>query len=362
MRAGDVIVAVDGTSLKGALAATTSVARIKGRVGTDGDAAPCAARTASERDVTLAARRDPGAIVASQGADASTGARSPSIRLADFASGAHARRPSARAQGAARTGPTASSSTCAATAAAWSTRPSSWPASSSPTARSSRPRAARCRRARSSATGDPIAPKHAARRARRPRHGVSAVGDRHRRAAGPRARRGRRHAHVRQGRLPGGHRALQRRRARHHRRPVLHAQGAQPRRPRDGDGHGPDARRQGRRTTPKTEGRRGAATRRCRRSPARPPDASGRQSGDDAPSSASLGQARALPRRRAVLRARPPRGRRPGPHARAGQLVRPRGRPRRSSRRAAARRVTGHGEGRARSSGARTSRATCSRR
>ena len=49
------------------------------------------------------------------------------------------------------------------------------------------------------------------------------VGDRHRRAAGPPPRDGRRHAHVRQGRLPGGRAAVQRRRARHHRRRVLPA-------------------------------------------------------------------------------------------------------------------------------------------
>ena len=48
--------------------------------------------------------------------------------------------------------------------------------------------------------------RHPGRRARQPRLGVG-VGDRHRRAAGPRPRRGRRHAHVRQGRVPGDPRA-----------------------------------------------------------------------------------------------------------------------------------------------------------
>ena len=50
---------------------------------------------------------------------------------------------------------------------------------------------------------------------------------------GPQARRGGGHADVRQGRLPGGARAAQRRRARHHRRRVLPAQRAQPGRRRD---------------------------------------------------------------------------------------------------------------------------------
>ena len=54
------------------------------------------------------------------------------------------------------------------------------------------------------------------------------LGDRRRRAAGPQAREGRRHAHVRQGRLPGDRAAAQRRRAGHHRRRVLHAVGPQP--------------------------------------------------------------------------------------------------------------------------------------
>ena len=54
---------------------------------------------------------------------------------------------------------------------------------------------------------------------------------------------GDRHAHLRQGRLPGGQAALQRRRAGHHRRRVLHAGRAQPRRRRRQGGQGRRARR-----------------------------------------------------------------------------------------------------------------------
>ncbi len=66
-------------------------------------------------------------------------------------------------------------------------------------------------------------------------------GDRDGGAAGPPPRDGRGHAHVRQGRLPGGGGAVQRWRARHHGRRVLHAQRAQPgrRRRQAGRGHHP---------------------------------------------------------------------------------------------------------------------------
>ena len=134
--------------------------------------------------------------------------------------------PPARARG---RGPT--SSTCATTAAGSSTRPSSWPARScedgpivTTRGRSVPERTLRATRL----AGDP---EGAAGRARRPRHRVG-LGDRRRRAAGPRPRDGRGHADVRQGRLPAGARAVQRRRARHHRRPVLHAERAQPGRAR----------------------------------------------------------------------------------------------------------------------------------
>ena len=95
------------------------------------------------------------------------------------------------------------------------------------------------------ATGGAIPALRAGRRARQPPVRVG-VGDRHGRAAGPQAREGRRHAHVRQGRLPGDRAALQRRRARHHRRRVLPAQRPQHRRRRGRQGRRHRARRQGR--------------------------------------------------------------------------------------------------------------------
>ena len=132
-----------------------------------------------------------------------------------------ARRAARRDRQAARRGaPRGSCSTCAATAAACSTRRCSCRASSSPTARSSPPRG-RARPKRDlparPATRSAQGPGGGAGR---PRHRVG-LRDRHRRAAGAPPRRGRGHAHVRQGRLPGGRAALQRRRARHHRRAVL---------------------------------------------------------------------------------------------------------------------------------------------
>ena len=103
------------------------------------------------------------------------------------------------------------------------------------------------------AEGTPIDRDDPGRRARQRELGVG-VGDRHRRAAGPRPRRGGRRDHVRQGRLPGDPPPLQRRRARHHGRRVLHAGRAQPRR------QGRRARREGGRRP-----RRRSATRGSRR-------------------------------------------------------------------------------------------------
>ena len=87
------------------------------------------------------------------------------------------------------------------------------------------------RRAAADAEGDrrPGRRRPADGGARRPRDRV-VRGDRDGRAAGPQTRRGGRNPDVREGRLPGGRAAVQRRRARHHRGPVLHPQRPEPRR------------------------------------------------------------------------------------------------------------------------------------
>ena len=122
------------------------------------------------------------------------GAASPPARTARSAP--------AVAQAAASAAPRASCSTCATTAAGCSTRrvlvasiflPEGTIVSTKGRARPERVY---------EATGDADRAEAPGRRARRPRLRVG-VGDRHRRAAGPQARDGRRHAHVRQGRLPG---------------------------------------------------------------------------------------------------------------------------------------------------------------
>ena len=95
------------------------------------------------------------------------------------------------------------------------------------------------------ATGGALATKHADGHAGQRQHRVG-VGDRHGRAAGPQARGRRGHAHVRQGRLPGDRAAVQRRRAGHHGRRVLHPERAQPGRRRRQEGRGHHARHPGR--------------------------------------------------------------------------------------------------------------------
>ena len=133
--------------------------------------------------------------------------------------------------------------------------------------------------------------------ARQRRHRLG-LRDRHRRAAGPRPREGRRHRDLRQGRLPGGPRALQRRRAGHHGRPVLHAQGPQPRRQgrlARARGSSPTS---GPRTTPRRRPTRGSTGRWPSPAPSARPD---RRPAARRPARA----ARPLPRRRAVLPARP---------------------------------------------------------
>ena len=154
--------------------------------------------------------------------------------------------------------PTGSCSTCATTAAACSTRRCSSPRSSSPRAGSSRPRAAR---------GPSASTRRRAARSRpRSRSPCSSTASprRRRRSSPARCRtasaRGRRHAHVRQGRLPGDRAALQRRRAGHHGRRVLPAQRPQHRRRRGRQGRRHHAGREGASTT-----RRPSRTRRSTR-------------------------------------------------------------------------------------------------
>ena len=168
------------------------------------------------------------------------------------------------------------------------------------------------------------------RRARQPPVGVR-VGDRHGRAAGPQARRGRRHAHVRQGRLPGDRAALQRRRAGHHRRRVLPAQRPQHRRRGRRQGRRHRARRQGRRR-PEDQAGRGARRRRSASSCATAREAPPRRGGppDGPPAGRPRGRraraARALPGRRAVLPSRAAHERRPPAAGLGGAARRPRAR------------------------------------
>ena len=165
---------------------------------------------------------------------------------------------------------------------------------------------------------------------------------------------GRRHAHVRQGRLPGDRAAVQRRRAGHHRRRVLPAQRAQHRRRRRRQGRRHRARRQGGRRS-----RRPSRTRRSTR-PSASSCATAREAPAGRPARTSAARrpgrrgaraARPLPDRRAVL---PPRAahERRAPATGLG----------RAARRSRARRArTGRGRATRRScagSGARTSPAT----
>ena len=257
------------------------------------------------------------------------GERSPASRPA------RARTSRPRCARSSRRAPRASCSTCATTAAGCSTRPSRSPRCSSRTAGSSPPRAARARSASTTPTGGAISRDDPGRRARRRGVGLR-VGDRHRRAAGPQAREGRRHAHVRQGRLPGDRAARQRRRAGHHGRRVLHAV----RRATSAAAACARAPASRRTSRPPTIRRR-RATRRCEKALA-----DGRRGDRRRPR-----EARPLPRRRAVLRARQPRSTSTSRAAASASATSCR------SRRAAA-----GGRGSCAGSGARTSRATCSTR
>ena len=148
------------------------------------------------------ARDDLGPVVASS-MRTIKGKKYGVVRLDQFSSGAHAEVNAALRKRLKDRASRASSLTCAATRAAWSPRRSWSPARSWRTARSSRPRGARCRPRRSapSATRSRPRPRSSSwstATAPRPRRSS-------RRAAGPQAGEARRHAHVRQGRLPGGH-------------------------------------------------------------------------------------------------------------------------------------------------------------
>jgi carboxyl-terminal processing protease len=88
VHAGDVIIAVGGTSLKGRKS-DDSVARIKGRVGTD-VTLRLRAKNGTERDVTLKRTEIPVQSVTSKERTVD-GRRLAVIRLADFGEAAHAR-------------------------------------------------------------------------------------------------------------------------------------------------------------------------------------------------------------------------------------------------------------------------------
>ena len=202
------ILAADGEKLAGK-PEEAATGLIKGRAGTD-----------------VTPHRPPRQARAAQARRARPRSRSPSCRRGRDEEGQEVRRRPPRgllqrrarralqgaAQGVGAARSTASSSTCAPTRAGSSTRRGSWPAPSSPEGEIVDDARARGRRAGLPRDRRPRDAEDAARRPRRPRERIG-VGDRRRRAAGPRPREARRHAHVRQGRLPGGRRARQRRRA-----------------------------------------------------------------------------------------------------------------------------------------------------
>ena len=363
IRAGDVITAVNGQSLAGK---TTEQATtlIKGPPGT---AVTLTVVTGKQAPRTLEAapraRRRAGRGVR----DARVGRHEDRARAARRASPpARTARCARRSTGCSTRAPRASCSTCATTAAGCSTRRCSSPSIfvRDGTIVSTKGRA-RPRRV-FEATGDAIdadVPVVVLVNARL-RVGV---GDRHRRAPGPRPRRGRRHAHVRQGRLPGDPAAVQRRRARHHGRRVLHARAAATSAAAASSRARASSPTSRRATTPRPRTATRRSRSRSRRSRARRRDAP--RGAAPEPQRAARGgrrarrrgarAARALPHRRAVLRARAADQRRAGPQAgastRRGRARRPRaGRADRPARRARPRAGAG--------SAARTSRATCSRR
>ena len=188
---GDVIVAADGHDLAGHVAAASRVALVKGPPGSDGEAdlgprrPPRRRKTVSRSTVTVP-------VVASQLRSDATAARSAWCACR---SSARARTPRStpRCASSRSAAPRSSCSTCATTAAASSPRRSSIASAfltDGPIV-TTRGRAVKEQTLR--ATGDPVVAQGADGRARQRRHGVG-LRDRHRRAAGPRAREGRRHA------------------------------------------------------------------------------------------------------------------------------------------------------------------------
>ncbi len=196
------IIGVDGKSIAG-VSSEVSTSRIRGPIGTQVELTikPSGRRQASAGDLKRASVRIP-AVDARMMRDRRR-RQGRLRRLRDLQLGRPrraSRRDRAAFTGAARRG---SCSTCAATAAACSTRRCSARASSSTRARtSSRPAAAPRAIRTTRRSGDPIEPA-SDRRPRQPRHGLRG-GDPDRGAQGERPRDRRRHAHLRQGRLPGG--------------------------------------------------------------------------------------------------------------------------------------------------------------
>ena len=229
LKHGDLIVAVDGKPLKG-VAEEAGVARVKGPAGSDVRLTVQRGKKTFERTVTRATVSIP--VVESRMVR-EDGQKVGYLALASFSSGAHAEVYAAvrklRSQGAKalvfdlRGNPGGLVREAQLVASGFIPEG---------TIVSTRGRAVQPQTLK--ATGNPVAGKL-------PMvvlvdRGHRVVGrDRDRRAEGHRPRRGRRDAHVRQGRLPGGRADAQRGRARHHGRPVLHAEGHEPR-------QGPEAR------------------------------------------------------------------------------------------------------------------------